>query len=151
VRIWRKLKNQLQLCRRLNRCGPGRFFPATGKSSSSWRAVHHLITLGLVVLHSTVEYEQVQYEQAPRCRMHHALFWHSRCGFINRPRNAERKNPLAYGKGALALVHGNVASIYLVLVFHHEIMEAKRLDVLHIRALFFRPIAQRLTVDSTCS
>ena len=55
-------------------------------------------------------------------------------GFHRSAQERGAKEPLAYGKGGLAHVHGNVASIHLVLVFHDD--RAKRLDVLHVRALF---------------
>src|SRR5271155_5760004 len=75
--------------------------------------------------------------------MHHALFLSLVMRFYRSAQERGAKPPFNLWKGALALVHGNVASIHLVLVFHKEIME-QRLDVLHIRALFFRPIALRL-------
>ena len=86
--------------------------------------------------------------------MHHALFLSLVMRFYRSAQERGAKPPFNLWKGALALVHGNVASIHLVLVFHKEIME-QRLDVLHIRALFFPSYRSEadvhITVDSTCS
>jgi len=60
----------------------------------------HRSSLNRIGLGGSTQYSRVQ---APGCRMHHALFFVT-CDavFFDRPRNAERKNPLTMERGISA-------------------------------------------------
>ena len=90
--------------------------------------VCRLFALGLVVFYS------VQYEPAHGLLHAPGPVLSFVMGFHRSAQERGAKELFNLWKGALALVHGNVASIHLVLVFHDD--RAKRLDVLYIRLLF---------------